>query len=229
MTSKIIGAVLVLLTANHAYAQTVKVLKVSGRKAIVQTAPGTELKVGQTLNVEDDALGEGSDKSSFPPSNGKRANSAGFSGDLSAVNAGHTNGTASLTTTIFDLNAFYGWNKVTMEFGPRLGLSSVSAGGSNTSQYTAGGFFDYNFVPNNPGTELVYGAGGTVDLGTASQSSGSGSVMNFFAGGNLKWFPLGISVAVRGDAGLVYYKTSTSGDTITQTGFMIKGGFQVYF
>ena len=48
-------------------------------------------------------------------------------------------------------------------------------------------------------------------------------------GGNLKWFGLADNVALRGDAGFDYARTSGNNQTTTETGLLLKAGLAFYF
>jgi hypothetical protein len=220
-----------------AHAQNVRVIKVSGKKAIVERESGPPLKVGMILNVSGDDSSEadqeasgGSGKMRAP---GSRNHTLG--GGVSLSTTSTDSGTTKTSSTAIDLDARYGWNKKIMEFGPhfRLGRSSTKTGTTDisTTTFGIGGFFDYNFQPNLPGTEMVWAAGATADYRNSSPSTGSSdtSTIDFFIGPALKWFPLGNSVAVRLDAGLDYARSSTNTTTATSTTFLAHAGLQVYF
>lgn len=232
----------ILLTLSlslSAQAQSVRVTKVSGKKAIVVRESGPPLKVGMVLNGEGgDELGDSDlDASGGASGGGKSSGSRGHTlgGGASLSTTSTDTGTAKNNSTQIDLDARYGWNKKVMEFGPhfRLGRSSTKVGNTDTSSTTfgLGGFFDYNFQPNVPGAEMIWAAGATLDWRNSSTSSGGSdsSTIDFFIGPALKWFPLGNSVAVRIDAGLDYARTSTNTVTSTAMTFLARAGLQVYF
>ena len=226
MYGRLIAAALLLITSFTATAQSAKVIKVSGRKAIVQTPPGTELKVGQTLSAEGTSSDHDSD-SSGPGINGDRNHSMGGNAEFTSISQSRSGN--STTVSNFEINGRFGWNQREMEFGPIAGIANTNAGGITATALMFGGFFDYNFVPNAPGTKLVYAAGGTFKIGTASVAGSSGTTWELFGAGILKWFPLMIPVAVRSEAGLVYGSSSAGGGTTTSTGIQILAGFDIYF
>lgn len=219
-----------LLATSVSQAQQAKVVKVQGRKAIVQFPDDIKPKVGQTFDVGGGvSMGGGG-------GNGSRAMIVGGSAELSSL----TTSTSSTSATALAVSGRYGWNKGQMEYGGIAGLTYSSSPGTSSRLLEVGGFFDYNMDPNDPGVEMVYGFGGLAKLGSAAATTGNtestGMKMTFEGGGQLKWFPFGNSVAVRGDA--VYRFISNNGQALTGsatntsntvTGFVIYGGLYVYF
>lgn len=221
-----VSLTLLLVVPLEARAQQARILKVKGQQAIVQFPPGTKPQVGQMLDVGSDAT-VGMNAGSAGA--GARDNSIGVATELSFKN----NSSSSKTTTAFSLAARYGWNMVDWEIGPSGLLSYRSIDGISATAFGIGGFFDYNLVPNVPGTEMVYGVGTEVSFlsSSTSTSSVSTTVIDLFVGGFLKYFALKNTVALRGDAGLEYDRTGRSNTSTTDanTGLVIKGGLQVYF
>lgn len=229
---------LTLALSLPAYAQNVRVTKVSGKKAIVVRESGPPLKVGMLLTGGGDEFNESDLDSNVATgrsskSMGSRTNTIGGSASLSTT-SNSSSGTKTSGTAI-NLSAYYGWNKKIMEYGPRFNLrrtsSTVGSTSSSSTAFGLGGFFDYNFSPNVPGKEMLYAAGATLDYLSASTSGGgsSASTIDFFIGPALKWFPLGNSVALRADAGLDYARTSANSVSSTATTFLVRAGLQVYF
>ena len=161
---------------------------------------------------------------------GSRAMIIGGSTELSSF----TQSGASTSTTAFTFDGRYGWNAGVMEYGALGFFGYTSTTGRSTRALLAGGFFDYNFVPNAPGTEIVYGVAAAARLGQYAVTTGnaefSGTVMQLDVGAQLKWFPLGNTVAIRGD---VLYRIENIGDSVklsgTGTGLVARAGLYVYF
>lgn len=211
--------------SSVASAQQAKVVKVSGKKAIVQFPDDARPRVGQMIDI-----GGGGGESSMGGGGGdSRAMIIGGSAELENRS---TSGSSSSTTAL-GVTARYGWNAGDMEYGGLGTLAYTSATGSSSRVIEAGGFFDYNLVANTPGTELVYGLGAEGKFGSLSSTVGnaevSGTVMTFQGGGQLKWFPLGNSVAIRGDAVYRYASTSSGGVSTNTSGLVVLGGFYIYF
>lgn len=219
-----LGFATVVLLSLGANAQTAKVVKVSGKKAIVQFPDDARPKVGQTIDLSGGGGGDMGGGGS-----GSRATIIGGSASLSSL----TNSSSSSSTTGMEVTARYGWNAGEMEYGVLGNLQYSSSTGSSSTILGGGGFFDYNLVPNTSGTSLVYGLGAEGQFGTISTTTGSasvsGTVMTFQGGGQLKWFPLGNDVAIRGDVVYRYISTSSAGVSSNTSGFVVQGGFYIYF
>lgn len=174
-------------------------------------------------------LSGGGESSSGGGGSDSRAMIVGGSAELKNES---TSGSSSSTTSL-GVTGRYGWNAGDMEYGALGGLTYASATGSSARLLEAGGFFDYNLVANTPGTELVYGLGLEGKFGSISSTVGNaettGTRMTFQGGGQLKWFPLGNSVAIRGDAVYRYASNSSGGVSTNVSGLVIAGGFYIYF
>jgi hypothetical protein len=202
----IVGVGMVQIGAE---AQEARVIKVQGKKAIVQFDDGYKPKVGEILG------GEGGD-SGGGGSSGGRDTILGGSAEFSS------------------LAVRYGWNAVDMEYGPIGSFSYATASSSSSRAIGVGGFFDYNLVPNKVGNDMVYGLGAMGTYVTTTTTTGSvesnSSTMKFELGGQVKWFALGNSVAIRGDGVYSYEQiTPASGTSTTRSGFVMRGGLYVYF
>ncbi len=218
-------ALLLTLAALPAQAQQAKVLKVQGKKAIVQFPDDARPQVGQLIDV-----GTGSSMGSMTAGHGAGSRDMIVGG--SAAFSSLTTSTSSTSISILDLSGRYGWNKGEMEYGGLGSFYYKTEPGSSLRTIGVGGFFDYNLVPNVTGTELVYGAGGEAVYAMISTTTGtletSATTLRFQGGGQVKWFPFGNTVAVRGDA---VYRFQQNGGTpsSTTTGFVFLGGLYVYF
>ncbi|CAN5575450.1 hypothetical protein BH10BDE1_BH10BDE1_32920 [soil metagenome] len=219
-----------LFGAAPAIAQQAKVIKVQGKKAIVQFPDDSRPRVGQIIELAPSGAVSMSGTAGSGGGTGSRAMIVGGSAELSSL----TPSGGSTSTTTFAVDGRYGWNMGVMEYGALGTISYASTTGSSRRLLSAGGFFDYNLVPNTPGTEIVYGGMAVGKFGSAATSSGSaevsGTVMTLEVGGQLKWFPLGNSVAIRGD---VLYRIESVSDTIkassSGSGLVARGGLYVYF
>jgi hypothetical protein len=211
--------------SSVASAQQAKVVKVSGKKAIVQFPDDARPRVGQMIDLG----GGGESSSGGGGGSDSRAMVIGGSAELSNLS---TSGSSTSTTTL-GATARYGWNAGDMEYGPLGVLEYETRTGYSKRTLGAGGFFDYNLVPNVPGTELVYGLGAEGQFASVSETTGnaeaSSTQMTFQGGGQVKWFPLGNSVAIRGDAVYRYTSVSVAGVSANISGLVIKAGFYIYF
>ena len=226
------ATVIGMFVATNAFAQTAKVIKVSGKKAIVQFPDDSRPRVGQTIDLGGGgggmaSMGDGGGGGGG--GTGSRAMIAGGSAEFTSL----TPSGGSTSSTRIGADARYGWNAGVMEYGAVGTMVFTSSTGTSGRILSAGGFFDYNLVPNTPGTEVVYGAMALGKFGQISSTTGaletSGTIMTIEVGGQLKWFPLGNSVAIRGD---LLYRMESASDSIkasASSGIVAKGGFYIYF
>lgn len=183
-------------------AQTFKVVKIQGRKAIVEINDPSMVNLNQTYNVSGNSGG---------PTSFKRDNAI-------AANFSYT---SRNSVTDIQLGGTYLWNLKQYEFGPLVRLQNTSSGGASTNITTFGGTGFYNFNENKVGVDTVLSA-----VGTVSMSSGGGlSTTNIDLGGNYRWFLLS------GDhcfsfSGL-YKMVQASG--ANSSGFALEAGIATYF
>lgn len=207
-----------------AWSQTARVMKVQGQRAIIKLdRPGT-LKPGQTVHV---GSNDNSSRSSWS-SHSSRNQIVGGGASI----ASQTQNPGSTSVSVFDVSGRYGWNRGDMEYGPIAAVRFTGSSGVSTREFQVGGFFDYNLVENTPGTEWVYGGAATLNYtllnDTQGSNTASGSNLALTLGGQLKWFPFGNSVAIRGDAYYGHSSRSLRTDSTT-SGFYLTGGFYIYF
>jgi hypothetical protein len=223
----------VVLLASSAHAQTFRVKKVKGNRAVIELPKGVTLDEGSKYSIDASGVKE---EMSLGDGSGTCAHTLGleFVFSSTSVETKTAIATSKTNTSDFNVLGMYGWNTGQMEYGPILGLDWDKTGSTSTRTFSLGGFFDYNLIPNKVGTDLVYGVGGVLSLefGSSDNSIGSSSSTNgyeFRAGPFLKWFGLGSSTCVRGDAVLDYDHTKTSTRETTETGIKLLAGLQTYF
>lgn len=209
---------LILFCSPLAYGQKFTVNKIKGNQAVIEFT-GSTLELGQTYDFSTDE---------FPITNSpsrKNSITLGFAyiDTLSDI----TNATNS---SILSLNARYGWNFGTFEFGPIGSYLTTTGGGLTSTTFKVGGFADYNFNPNFAGEAFVYGlgvsfSGGIYDPGVGGQTD----LLSGLAGPFAKWFPWEGPVGFRIDLGYVYETLSSSLRTSTNTGTGLNVGINAYF
>lgn len=215
------------LFSSEGFSQQAKVVKVQGRRAIVQFPDDARPRVGQIIDL---SAGGTSISGGGSSNTGDRSKIIGGSAELSNL----TPSGSSTSGTVFAVEGRYGWNNGMMEYGALGSLTYASSTATSLRILSVGGFFDYNLVPNTPGTEIVYGGAALGKFGQISLTTGaterSGTLMTIEVGGQLKWFPLGNTVAVRGD---VLYRMESVSDTVrgfaSGSGLVAKAGLYVYF
>ena len=209
-----------------AYAQQARVIKVKGQQAIVQFPQGTTPLVGEALNVGGASAPAEGGGAGIP--RGSRDQTLGLSTNLGLFTVSDGGGSA----TLFNFAGRYGWNMQIFEFGPIATITYTSSNLITNRYVAAGGFFDFNFIPNVIGQQFVYGVGAEGTFGQATGTIASvdttNSLTSFLIGGQAKWFGLSDHFALRGDAGLNIVRTSASIGNVT-TGLLIRGGVTGYF
>jgi hypothetical protein len=194
------------------------VQQMKGRRAIIQFEKDIPFSVGQAVYINSETgveLGVRNDARNFL----QRQNVVELSGGFSTTDT-------DPETTIFTVSGRYGFNYGNYEFGGRASFKSTEAGSSERSEYTLGGFFDYNLVPNKPGEDFVYGAYAELGIGNQKVGSQNFSYTEIIGGGFLKWFVFSPVLAVR--LNLFYqHAKPENGDASNTTG--ISWGLAHYF
>lgn len=243
-------AALVLAFSGQAYAAKVKVIKVSGNKAVIQVPSGMEVEKGQTLNVGDegdDFGGESSSSGGGSRGRGQRKYSIAGTLDYSSMSAkikdaDGNEGDGNKVSTL-ELDVKLGFNFSSFEVGPKLIYESETttppAGGTVTENTTTGfgAFGEYNFTENKGGVGFVPAAFGEFAFGSINSKTGSSetktSVTQFDFGVVGKIFALSDTTAIR--IALGYRMQSgkvTVGSTeyqLTNSGMVLGVGLQQYF
>ncbi|MEK6773428.1 MAG: hypothetical protein AABY64_05780 [Bdellovibrionota bacterium] len=220
---KIAGVFLMLLcliVTQKLMAASFTVKKVKGRNALIEYT-GPLIENGQTYKI---ARGEESS------GNNHRGNFA-ILREISFSNLGTTiSGVSAGRASRLSFILGYGWNHENIEYAPLLGLSTVDTGNGSNMTFTLGGIFDYNFQHNVPEIKSVLGMGTELTYAKTNAANGgdSPSTTGVFLGGFWKWFVFGTSTCLRMDLGYQYSKSSGISES-TQTGFLGKGAFAVYF
>lgn len=209
-----------------AWAQKVTVRRVKGNQAVVQINGGA-LKVGQTYDLgkkpaDDDLELVGSNT-------GPRNKVIGFSTEISSRSS--QVGSAKSNTTRYGGSVKYGWNKGAFEYGFNGLFWSSDSGAGATSEFGGGGFFDWNLSPNRPGNDMLFGFGADLTYAIINPPNGgqSSNRMDIYPAAFMKWFILGTPAAMRFDAGLSMIETSSGGSKVKSDGFLVRGGFSIYF
>lgn len=198
-----------LLTAFTAQAeQTFKVIKIQGKRAVVEMSEPSGVSVNDSFSVANGSSST-SVKTSFRRDYGIAANFSYF------------NQTSAPTSSQLTLGGEFLWNFKQFEAGPVLQYLSTSSGGFSTSSTSFGALGYFNFNENKVGVEGVFSA-----LGRITQSSGSGSSSTGLAAGlNYRWFVLSGDHCFSFSA--LYSQTQLSGTTISGLG--LSGGIATYF
>ncbi len=214
---------IIILNNSLCWAEKVKVKKVKGNQAVIETL--TPLEEGQSYEL---ALEPVSQDVNYKQSlNKTRDNSLTFGTSYEYIKSD------LLQRSQFNLQARYGWNFSSVEFGVLIDLTSLDQGSGATNQYSAGGYFDYNLVANREPNQLIYGpfalaAAGSTQYPT-SQTGGSSSTIRTNAGGFLTYFLSGSTTALRGEGFYNYQQINTTAQQNSVAGFGLRGLLMFYF
>jgi hypothetical protein len=221
---------LILLCTVGIFSQALaaQVIKVKGRRAIVEFGPGERPYVGQQLEAPE-SVGSARAARSGAIAAGSRTYLLGFTGELSFLSRSDDSESEKSIGGTFR----FGWNQEEFEYGP-IGEFSFSSQELQTRRTLgAGGFVDFNFEANRPGVELIFGVGGegSVSQGVVSTPTrdDTSGLITLQGGAFAKWFPFQYPVAIRGDAVFVYLMHSRAARDYSESGMKLKGGLAVYF
>lgn len=223
-------------------ADAIRVLKTSGNRATVEFVRSPDGGRGESERPIAPEPGQTFwlAPATHRPSNGARAaggdagrdreRTIAASAELSAL----TESRSQLTSSRLALSGKYGWNWTEWEAGPSAAFTYTQSDPNALRRIEAGGFGDWNFVPND-GREAVYGATAALRVGQTERARGAARYSNGLvaldAGFVAKWFALrAASAALRFD--VLYSYESETGDgpfAATSTGFKALAGLQVYF
>jgi len=232
MKSKSLLLTILLLTAT-AHAQQFRVNQVKGNKAIIEMLGGDLLNPGETYSIQSEDYSQQITNQKNAIKKNQRHNLIALS--LSILSS-KTDLSNSNTQTVMDINARYGWNKATFEYGV-IGLFGYTDSTSlKTTSFGAGGFATYNLSDNKPGADLIFAIDSSLTYAirksTTSSTSYDDTYMTAAVGPFAKWFALSNDFNI--NAGLVYsytaYKAGLQGATSYNTNtFAISAGIANYF
>lgn len=210
---------LFFLALNVSQAGTFTVKKLKGNQALI-TLQGEDVQVGRTYGF----TSAGSDAFQASRNNFLSITAMTFSSLNQSISG------ATSSTTRLNILGSYGWNKGTWEYGPILGFGSSAASSSTSTSFTLGGRADYNFNPNTLSLNYLLGSGFQITSERATSSSSSiAQTENVLALSIFwKWFVFSPTTCLRMDLGYQYGKYSGNTE-LTESGFVVSGGFGVYF
>lgn len=209
-----------LSVTNVAYAQKFKVKKVKGRAAVIESS--VPLEEGKTYELQSDQISSDVNYSNI----GFKSRQNSFTVGL---NLGYVKGD-TVQKTSYDLQGRYGWNFSYIEFGLVGRINFVDLGYGGTTDFAAGGYFDYNLITNRDSKNLIYGPFVLATIGTLQSTGGASSnITDLNAGGFLTWFLTESSVALRIEGYGDFQQVSSSVGQTTLTGGGGRGLLIVYF
>lgn len=204
-------------------AEKIKVKKVKGNTAIIETA--TPLEEGQTYELSPEALSEDVDYKATALKTRQNSFTAGTSYEYIKSDL--------LQSSSFSLQARYGWNFSTLEVGLLTELSSLDSGGGATTTFLGGGYFDYNLVSNRDPRQFIYGGFLAAATGNtqypASATGGSSTKLMTNLGGFMTYFFANSNTGIRAEGFYNYQQINTSAQQNSVAGFGFRGLLVLYF
>lgn len=198
--------------SSFSLAQTIRVEKVKGNRAIIETK-GQRLLEGEEYTIQPKKLVEDVVYSSEGLRS--RKNSISLGGSLESIQSTSNSG------QIISLQLRYGWNFTTMEAGPYFKYESNNIYGVQTNAFAIGGFYDYNLKPNKDGVDQIWGLTGSAGFGSLSAGAGTGTnIIALALGGFSKWFIFGPQGALRTELSYKYEQRSRSSNSTTNSGVL---------
>lgn len=209
--------------SSFAMAEKIKVKKVKGNTAIIETV--VPLEEGQTYDLDSSPIsGDVDYKVSALKT---RQNSLSFGSSFEYVKSDLSQNSE------FNLQLRYGWNFSNIEFGVSALAGMLDQGAGSTTTLLAGGYFDYNLVNNRDPNNFIYG--GFVLLATgstqypSSQTGGSSSKTESNLGGFLTYFLSESNTAIRAEGFYNYQQINTTAQQNSVAGFGARALLVFYF
>lgn len=212
-------------SVGHA-ADYLKVIKVKGKRGIVEFPSHLKFKDGQTIRIDD-----GIWKEKGLDGNGKRDYSIALTASYgqTSVTTDSSGVSQKVESGLISTALLFGFNFRKYEFGPDVSYTISTVDGDQTTTARIGAFYQYNFIENKPGVEWVPFAGAGLSL--ISQDSDNrkrdGIGVGFDAG--IRYFPLNDHVCLIGEIGFDYSSLTSEGAEIKSTGFSAAVGIGSYF
>lgn len=211
-----------IMASSEAFAQKIKVKKTRGNSAVIEST--VPLEEGQVYDLAIEAISQNIDYRGAGYRS--RKNSLSLGGSVSILRG------TDYQRNFYSFQGRYGWNFSNIEFGGVAGFSSDDLGAGATSEFTGGGYFDYNLVSNRDPRSMIYGIVGVLTFGSrqfpSSSGGGSATTLQANAGGFFSWF-MAPSSAIRVEGFFDIQQISTTAKQTNVTGFGTRALMLFYF
>jgi len=216
-------AIISVLCASESFGQKIKVKKTRGNQSVIESS--IPLEEGQVYDLAVEPLSQNVDYKATGLRS--RQNSFSIGGSVFSLRGDE------YQRNSIALQGRYGWNFSMLEFGAVAGFTSEDLGAGATSEFSGGGYFDYNLVPNRDTKSLVYGVVGLLTFGSrqfpAASGGGSATTLDLNAGAFVSWFLNSSSMALRAEGFFDYQQISTTAKQTNVTGFGSRALMVFYF
>lgn len=224
---KCLALIVLLLTCWNSYSSDyLRVIKVKGKKGIVQFPKHLNYKSGDTIRIDQgvwqekglDGNGKRDYSISLQASYGETSQSTASSGVTTKVESG------LLSTAIK-----FGFNFRKHEFGPETSYLISRIDDEQATTVSLGGFYHFNFKENKPGAEFVPYAGPSAALISQDSDNVKRDGLKLGVGAGVRWFPMNDHVTLIGEFRFDYSTLTANSAEITSTGFTLGAGIGSYF
>lgn len=214
---------IILITLDFtsiALAQKIKVKKVKGMTALIETS--IPLEEGQSYDLQTGSISADVNYSQAGFKSRKNSLTVGI--DISSLRGDN------VQENKLAAQGRYGWNFSTLELGAVGEFTSLDYGAGATTSFSLGSYIDYNLDANRDGKKMVYGPFGLLAFGSRQFSSGGSSgLFTINAGGFLSYFIGQGSTALKVEAFIDHRQISASNGQTALTGFGSRGLLVFYF
>lgn len=212
-----------LFVTQVAFAQKIKVRKTKGNSAIIEST--IPLEEGQTYDLQTESIVQ---DVNYKTSGFKsRQNSMTVGGSFVTLKAD------DYSKLAYSLQGRYGWNFTAVEFGIVGQVNSTDVGAGATTDFSLGGYFDYNLISNRDPQSFIYGPFALATYGTtqypATTGGGSTTTLEGNVGGFLTYFIANSSTGLRVEGYFDYLNVVTSLKQTGISGFGMRGLLIFYF
>lgn len=220
---KLLFAVVVALISSTVWAQTGRVTKVRGGKAIVDFG-SAKVSEGSTVSVGSGGGDLGLDSGSAMHS-GRRLHGVSYR----FLNSSTTTNPGSQQSKSTVLELEYTYNFGSYEIGGLFSTDNEESDGSSVGTTVFGPVGRYNFIENKPGRDFVPYVSGAFTILNGKTSILSFSGTQFYVGGGLNYFPFSQLFALDAGIRIVSGNWKVSSTTYASSGTQLYAGWKLYF
>ncbi len=209
----------VLCFSGTALAQKIKIKKVKGNSALIEST--IPLEEGKTYDLDSTPMAVSVDYSAQGFKS--RQNSFSLGMNFSSFNS------SIVQRTNFSVQGRYGWNFSFLELGLAAQVSFLDQGGGGQTDFSGGGYFDYNLITNRDSRAFIYGLFTMLMLGSTQKNGGSASLVDLNAGAFFSYFPNHSTTALRLESFADFQQVTASTQATSLSGFGARALMILYF
>lgn len=218
--SLIVFVLVQLGLSELAVAQKIKVKKTKGNTALVETS--VPLEEGQTYDLQTGVISADVNYSQAGFKSRQHSLTVGM--DFSMLKGD------TVQENSFSFQGRYGWNFSYLEFGVVGELGYVDVGAGAVTNFSFGGYFDYNLISNRDSRSFIYGPFALISFGSRQlNGGGSTGLFTINAGGFFSYFIAQNSTALRLEGFVDYRQVNATVGQASLTGFGSRGLLVFYF